>query len=201
MIDGFYRFARGLVHGIFGALYRVRYHGLENIPQGGGYVLCSNHISQKDPIFIALKVPGQICYMAKAELFKFKPLGFIISHLGTFPVERGKGDTGAIDAAGERIRQGKILGIFPEGTRSKDGKLQRFKSGAIVVAAQTGADILPVIVSGPKKLKIFTRVDVTYGKMIKNSDLGLTDIHAPSQLRAAKKVLTEQMQALWESAQ
>ena len=70
-----------------------------------------------------------------------------------------------------------------------------------MVAAQTGADILPVIVSGPKKLKIFTRVDVTYGKMIKNSDLGLTDIHAPSQLRAAKKVLTEQMQALWESAQ
>ncbi|ERI99942.1 MULTISPECIES: lysophospholipid acyltransferase family protein [Eubacteriales] len=194
----FYRFAHGVVNVIFRALYRVHYEGRENLPPQGGYVFCSNHISDLDPIFVALPVRQQICYMAKIELFKGHFTGRLLRALGAFPVDRGKGDTSALDRAKEVVKEGKILGVFPEGTRSKTGKLLKLKSGAIVVSAQTGADILPVAICAPKGMHPFAPVYVRYGALIRNEELGLTDMKAASQLKGAKALLTERMATLLE---
>ena len=147
---------------------------------------------------MALPVRQQICYMAKIELFKGRFTGRLLRALGAFPVDRGKGDTSALDRAKEVVKEGKILGVFPEGTRSKTGKLLKLKSGAIVVSAQTGADILPVAICAPKGMHPFAPVYVRYGALIRNEELGLTDMKAASQLKGAKALLTERMTALLE---
>ena len=113
-------------------------------------------------------------------------------------MDRGKGDTSALDRAKEVVKEGKILGVFPEGTRSKTGKLLKLKSGAIVVSAQTGADILPVAICAPKGMHPFAPVYVRYGALIRNGELGLTDMKAASQLKGAKALLTERMATLLE---
>ena len=139
----FYNFARQVMILVSRCQYRLEYEGLENIPENGGFILCSNHISMYDPILVAIRVKPQCFFMAKEELFRFKPLAFLIRALGAFPVSRGKGDTGAIEKAAEIVESGGVLAIFPEGHRSKDGKLLKLKSGAVVVASMTGADLLP----------------------------------------------------------
>ena len=95
------------------------------------------------------------------ELFQNPFVGFIIRHLGAFPVARGKGDTSAIDTAVETVKNGRVLGLFPEGTRSHDDQLLRFKSGAAVIASQSGGDLLPAAIWYECK-KFRSRVVIRY---------------------------------------
>ena len=101
--------------------FRMEYEGIENIPEGGGYMVCANHRTMLDPFFFAPKVKPQLFFMAKQELFKNKFTETFFKALGAFPVERGKGDSGAIDFAMNILREGRILAMFPEGTRSRTG--------------------------------------------------------------------------------
>lgn len=192
----FYVLARWVVLQVSKLLYKVRYEGTEKVPEGG-FVLCSNHISLFDPIFVAVKVKPQCHFMAKEELFKNKALGLLLSSLGAFPVARGKGDTGAIDYAVELVKNGGVVGIFPEGTRSKTGQLQRLKSGAVVVAAQTGCGLQPCIIKKGKKKFLRTPVTVRYGDFIPPEKLAITE-NAPSQIRAAIRLLTETLSTMLE---
>lgn len=194
----FYNFARQVTILVAHIRYHLRYEGLENIPTEGGFILCSNHISMFDPILVAIRVKPQCFFMAKEELFRFKPLGALIRALGAFPVSRGKGDTAAIDKAADIVKSGRVLAIFPEGHRSKDGKLLKLKSGAVVVASMTGADLLPCVIrKGPKKGLRYT-VTVRYGKMIPNEKLGLTEAKAPAEIRGANRLLTDTLTGLLE---
>ena len=90
--------------------------------------------------------------------------------MGAFPVSRGKGDTGVIDTAVEALNSGKSLMIFPEGTRSKDGKVHKGHSGAALIAARSGKPIVPVGIVFGEKLKFRTKVTVKYGKPINPAD-------------------------------
>ena len=103
-------------------MYHVEIVGRENVPRDRGYILAANHRTNMDPIFVAAGVRAPIRYMAKVELFqKGKLFSWLLHRLGAFPVERGKGDTGAVEWAEQVVRSGAVLGMFPEGTRSKDG--------------------------------------------------------------------------------
>ena len=193
----FYKIARAATFLVSKILYKVRYEGLENVPNDRGFILCSNHISTFDPILIAVRLKPQCFFMAKEELFENKLLAPIIRGLGAFPVTRGKGDTAAIEKAVDYVKNGKVVAIFPEGHRSEDGKLQKLKSGAVVIAAETGMGLQPcVIKKGPQK-RLWTPVVIRYGKFITHEQLGLTG-KVPSQIRAANRLLTNSMENMLE---
>ncbi|HAN43996.1 MAG TPA: 1-acyl-sn-glycerol-3-phosphate acyltransferase [Ruminococcaceae bacterium] len=184
----FYSLARIITRCLIYILYDIKFEGLENIPDNGGYILASNHRTNFDPIFLAVKLKPQLFFMAKAELFKNKFVGFIIKNLGAFPVERGKGDTGAIEWAVNLLKDGKVLAMFPEGTRSLDGVPLKPKSGVAVVANQTKADILPCAVCFGKRLGFRGKVTIKYGKLIKNQELQFKDGN-PGEIKNASKII------------
>lgn len=194
----FYVFARGVVNLVSRLMYKVRYEGVEHVPEKG-FVLCSNHISQFDPIFVAMKLKPQCFFMAKEELFRFKPLALLLRALGAFPVARGKGDTGAIEKAVHLVKSGSVVAIFPEGHRSKTGELQKLKSGAVLIAAETGCGLQPCVIKKGKRKFIRRPVVVRYGTFITPEQLAIQN-RAPSEIRAANRLLTGTLQNLLEEA-
>ena len=194
----FYRLAMWVTGIIYHIRNRLTYEGVENIPTTGGFIMACNHRSMSDPVIIAQKVKPPIHYMAKEELFRNKFVSFIIRHLNAFPVERGAGDTAAIQKAIDVINQGDVLGIFPEGTRSKDGKLLRPKSGLAFVAKMTHADILPVCIIFDGEPRFGCKVTVRYGKIIPYEALGFTEDGGTKEIREASKLVMEHIAALME---
>ncbi len=126
---------------------RLRVEGRENIPATGGCVLTCNHTMGPDFLVIGYLSPRQVYFMVKAELMEANRwLGKFLRYNGCFPVRRGDGDMGAVQHAIDLVRSGRVLGMFPEGTRSRSGKLQRGRSGAAYVAIHAQAPIVPAIV-------------------------------------------------------
>lgn len=162
---------------------RVQVVGLENFPSDDTpLILCANHISNWDPVLLIVANPKRhVYFMAKAELF-CNPLfsWFLGKQLGAFPVHRGTGDTGAVHIAQQLVLERKLMGIFPEGTRSKTGKLLRPKSGVALIAAKTGAYVLPAaVVTRGQKIRPFQKVKIVYGKPLSPEELHLNDAEHP----------------------
>ena len=181
---------------------RVRVVGRENFPpEDVPLVLCCNHISNWDPILLVLTSRKRhVYFMAKAELFKNRLFSwFLGKQLGAFPVHRGTGDTGAIDTAKRLVEDRKLMGIFPEGTRSKDGKLLRPKSGVALIVSQTGASVLPAaVVTKNQKWRPFQRVTVVYGKPLSPETLHLTEKEHPD-IRYATRLIMQTIGELIET--
>ncbi len=184
---------------LFCLRYKVTYIGRENIPQDGGFIIACNHQSGVDPIILGRGVKRTIHFMAKEELFENEALGIFIKHLNAFPVRRGQGDTTAVEFAEDIVRNGYVLGIFPEGTRSKDFKPARGKSGTALIAKMTGADVLPVSIYTSDRYKKGTRLTVRFGKLIKNEEFGFTEEpHSTKELKDATKRIMGDITSLWE---
>ena len=132
----------------FFLLLRLRVHGLENVPRNGSFVLCSNHISWLDPLMLGAAVPRQLFYMTKAEAFASPAAAVILRTVGAFPVRRHTADRKALRRAMDLLHTGRIVAVFPEGTRSRDGRLGHAEPGAALLAAWSGAEIIPVAISG-----------------------------------------------------
>lgn len=184
----FYQIGRFIMRMITHVLYHVEVRGKDKLPLDRGYVVCSNHRANFDPIFLGIHTKPQLNFMAKEELFHNPFVRIILRGLGAFPVSRGKGDTSAIDHAVELIREGKVLAMFPEGTRSKDGKPLRPKSGAAVVAAQTKADVVPAAIYFTGKLRFRSRVVVSFGDIIPNEQLHITG-KSPREIKEASNLI------------
>ncbi len=171
----------------------VRVVGQENLPpEGTPLVLCCNHISNWDPVFLLIAQPHRhIHFMAKAELFKNRLFTwFIGKQCGAFAVHRGTGDTDALATAKQLVRDGKIMGIFPEGTRSRTGELLRAKSGTALIVAGTGATVQPVaVVCRGQHVRWFQRHLVVYGKPITAAELHL-DGDKPDLRYASRYLMT-----------
>ena len=116
-----YGFLKGILPTMFRIIYRAEVHGEENVPKEGGAIIAANHISLWDPPFVGAFCPRRVSFMAKKELFENSVFSSIITKLGAFPVNRGAADRNAIKTALSVLSEGKCLGLFPEGTRSKDG--------------------------------------------------------------------------------
>lgn len=154
-----YRVARVLLRILFKLLYRFEAIGAAHVPERGGVILASNHTSLLDPIALGIGMDRKIHYMAKAELFKIPGFGAMISNLGAFPVKRGGVSKEAIRTAIGILREGKAMGIFPEGTRQDVGLMG--KRGAISMAFRAGAAVVPVALVG--SYRPFTKMKAVYG--------------------------------------
>ena len=186
-----YNIGKLLVPPIFKLLFFYRVNHKNSLPSEGGYIVCCNHISLKDPVFLALGQKRQIFFMAKEELFHNKFLSCIIRSLGAFPVHRGSGDTQAINNAELLLKVQKVLGIFIEGTRSKTGELLRPKSGAAMLAFQTHTPVVPACIScrGGKMPKIFRKITISYGEPLTPEELGLKEGTAQEFRNASRKIM------------
>lgn len=122
--------------------------GKEHVPLEGPLILASNHLNNADPPAIALALPRQPTYMAKREMIGWPILGLAFKWFGAFPVRRGEADLSALRAATEVVNQGRMLVMFPEGTRSRTGGLTKGHPGTGLIALRTGAPVLPVAVTG-----------------------------------------------------
>ncbi len=179
--------------------FSVKLVGKENIPKNTTVIFASNHRTNADPPLISCGLKGKHSFMAKEELFKNKFFGWLIKNLGAFPVSRGKGDTAVLDKAVENLENGRNLMIFPEGTRSKDGKVHRGHSGAAVIAARSGKPIVPVGIVFGEKLKFRTKITINYGEPIYPEDyVEVCDTPNPRQLVKLKNRYMADIKALVE---
>ena len=130
-----------------------------------GFIIISNHKSNWDPITLGISVPGRpVYYLAKDELFRKKAARFFLTRLHAIPLARGAGDIGAFKQALKLLRDGEVLGVFPEGTRSKSGELKSFAAGAVLLSLRSGFPIVPAYISGTYKL--FHHVTLRLGKPV-----------------------------------
>lgn len=137
---------------LFKIPFRLKIEGKENIPASGPLIVAANHKSYLDPIVLALVFRRRIFFMAKSELFKIPLFNWVIRSLGAFSVERKEADRGAYRKALEVLSEGKILGLFPEGTRIRHSVLGPLESGVALIAVRSGAPILPVGIIGTDKV-------------------------------------------------
>ena len=131
---------------IFRFLFRGKTTGISNLPETGGVVVVSNHGSHLDPPILGHALGRPVAFMAKAELFKIPFLSSIISACGAYPVKRGAGDREALRTASNRLLEGWATGVFLDGTRQENGRVNDPKAGAALLAARTGCPILPVAI-------------------------------------------------------
>jgi 1-acyl-sn-glycerol-3-phosphate acyltransferase len=138
----------GLIRTLGPLLFRLEARGAVNLPESGACILAANHINVLDVFPLQLAVPRPILFMAKAELHRNRWLDMLLRRLGSFPVERGHRDRWAIEYAEALLAKDRVLGIFPEGTRSHGHGLRPAKTGAARLAISTQAPIIPVGISG-----------------------------------------------------
>ena len=167
----FYKIFKILCRIWYGIFLRTKVIGAENIPATGGFILASNHMANWDPPFLGTFSPRIVNFMGKEELFKNPIMAAICRGLHVFPVKRGAADKAAIKTAVKILKSGERLGIFPEGTRSKTGKLGKAESGVSLIAAMTKAPIIPAAIVNTDKIFSaavkFPRLAVVYGTPIK----------------------------------
>ena len=159
-----YPFGKAVVSLALYPLYRVKVIGKENFPQEGGVLLCTNHIDNLDPPVVGMTCPRPVHFMAKQELFDAPILKSILPNVNAFPVKRGMSDRQALRNALSILKSGNVVGLFPEGTRSEDGKLRKGLAGAGFFALKGDAFVVPCAIIGP--YKPFKRLKVIYGKPI-----------------------------------
>jgi len=151
-----YRVGVGIARlGVRAAGVQVELRGLENVPAGTSCLFLANHVSNLDPPILFPALPGQASVMLKQELMRIPLLGTAMRMAKFVPVARGHSREAAqrsVAAAGEAIRSGLHFLIFPEGTRSENGRLGVFKRGPFFLAMETGAPVVPVAISGTQKL-------------------------------------------------
>ena len=141
-----YTVARTILTPLLKFLYRVEVDGIENVPESGPAIICPNHISFLDSVFTALVLPRRITYVGKAEYMDDWKTKWLFPALGMIPIDRSGGSASerALNAATRVLDRGELFGIYPEGTRSRDGRLYKGHTGPARLAFRTGAPIVPV---------------------------------------------------------
>jgi len=167
-------FARIFVMPALFVTIRLRSRGLKHMPRSGGVILVSNHVDFFDPVVIDAASPRPVLWMAKTEVFSYPVLQWIAVQAGAFPVERGKPDRSALRHAAALLDEGLVVGLFPEGTRSRSGGLKEPFAGASMVAVRSGKPVVPCAIVGSDGLPLsgfpayrpgrYPKVEVLFGE-------------------------------------
>ncbi len=171
--------------------YNMEITGAENEPTDGGYIACSNHMSNHDVVIVAAALKRQVRFFAKAELFKIPGLKQLITALGAYPINRGKGDVGAIKKTIALLEGGEVVGFYPQGTRypGVHPSTTTPKNGVGLVAYRAKVRVLPIAVTTKGfRIKPFKKTHVHIGKPIEFDDLGFETGSKEEFTDAAQKV-------------
>ncbi len=141
-------------------LFDLKVKGVENVPRKGGVLIVANHQSYLDPMLVGVRLPRATSFLAKSELFNNRFTRWILSKLCAFSVRQGEGDIGAVREAIRRLKEGRALVIFPEGSRTQTGELDAVQPGVGLIARKAGVPVVPCIIEGSfaawrRGLKIF----------------------------------------------
>ena len=183
----FYRFGRALIKLLNLILYNIHVEGEENIPETGGVVLCPNHISNYDPLAVATHMKRQVHFMAKAELYKNFIVRKVLLAVGTIPVDRGKVSLETLKESLRVLKNGEILGIFPEGTRVKNGERRKPMEGFLVFALKTKSPILPVHIEGEYKFR--GKINIKFGKPIELNEYYGKKVKPEEMSKISEKIM------------
>ncbi|MGN1168604.1 MAG: lysophospholipid acyltransferase family protein [Acutalibacteraceae bacterium] len=179
-------------------LYRVKYYGKENLPSGGGFIMASNHIQLLDPFYIAMGSGKPLHFMAKSEVFKFPPIAAFFRALNAFPVKRGAFDTESMDFAAQVVKDGEVLGIFPEGgIFPPDKRLGKARPGIARIAHESRCDIVPVSIYKEDSAGFFSKMTVRFGEPIAYSVLELGENPSMNDYRNAAELVMQKIRELW----
>ena len=194
-----YTIATPIARLIMSLKYKLKYYGKENLPKTGAYIVSANHLTSFDPVLLAMNSGRAIHFMAKYETFEKPFRRFFLTHFNSFPVKRGSSDKSSIEYAINLIKHGEVIGIFPEGTRNKEGgEPQKAKSGVALIAKATGADVVPCSIHIGEKKGLRRPCTVRYGELIKFEDLGFSeDSRSTSEIRNASRIIFDETVALW----
>lgn len=160
----FYNTVKIIANFVLRILYRVSVTGVENVPASGKFIICANHFSNWDPIFVSIAFPRKISWMGKQELFKNKILGKFLSKLDVFPVDRDGSDISAIKKALRVLKNEEVLGIFPEGTRVDGFHIDNAKPGVAMLTIKSKSELIPIYINS--NYKLFNKVEITIGEPI-----------------------------------
>jgi 1-acyl-sn-glycerol-3-phosphate acyltransferase len=133
-------------------MFHMELVGAENWPAHGPAIIASNHSSNIDPPLVCLSYPGYICWMGKVEIMEAPVIGWYLRKVGAFTVHRGEADRAAIRRARELLGQGYVIGMFPEGTRQRNGRLGEAQAGVGMLALTPGVPVIPVRLRGNDRI-------------------------------------------------
>ena len=191
-----YRAGHMLCTAVAELAFRLKIHGRENLIEEGPAILASNHASYLDPPLVGVACRKEIFYLARKSLFEKPVLGPVLTRVNCIPIDRDRGDVAAVRAILRLLKEGKRTLVFPEGTRSKDGKLQPARGGLGLIIAKSLAPVVPVRIFGsyaalPRSGGIhFSQVTMVVGKplIFTKADLGTDE-------RLAYQVLSDRVMA------
>ena len=186
-------------------LFRFRAYGTENVPERGGFILASNHQSYLDPVFCGLALKRRLHFVARDSLFHNRFFASLIYSLNAIPVKRDRADVSTMRTVIARLKEGHGVCLFPEATRTSDGRIQPFKPGFGLLCRRANAVVVPVLLDGafecwPRYRKVFSagRVTICYGEAIT-----LAQIEAVGDQELAELVTRRlrDMQNIWRQKQ
>lgn len=171
MGERFYNAAKAVLAPLFKTAWRIDAQGAEHVPDDGGAIMASNHLSYLDHFLMPAVVPRPIYFISKAEHFDVPGQAWFFENANVIPLNRGEGDDQALKRAEEVLDEGKLFGIYPEGTRSLDGKLHKGHTGVARLALKVGVPVVPIGMIGtyealPKGRSVpkFNKVTVRFGE-------------------------------------
>lgn len=172
----FYPVAKAVLRPATAALWKIKVHGIDNVPACGGVLIAANHISFLDSVFLMAVLPRRVTFVGKAEYLDDWKTKYIFPNVGMIPLDRSGGDASkaALEAAAGVLRRAELFGIFPEGTRSRTGQLYKGRTGVARLALETGALIVPTGIVGTDAIqppdakfpKLFKPCSISFGRPI-----------------------------------
>jgi 1-acyl-sn-glycerol-3-phosphate acyltransferase len=180
-------------------LFDMKVFGRENVPSHGGALIVSNHQSYLDPLLLPVRLDRPLNYIAKSELFEGRIGGWLLrSVFNAFPVRQGVGDVRAVKETIQRLREGHLLNLYPEGARTPDGEIGRMQRGVGLIVRRAGVPVVPAVIVGafeawPRQRRMFRcrPIRITYGPVMDLVDLSRDEIVA-----TIDRTLREMLQTL-----
>ena len=170
MNERFYRFMRAIGRALMAIFFPIKKTGTEHVPEQGAVILCSNHISNIDPVALGCAMKRPVRFMAKCELFTVRWFARFLRAVGAYPVARGDSDISAMRTSLSILREGGVMGIYPQGHRFKkdEDEHQFVEGGAALIALKTRAAVVPVHMA---KYRLFRFLRITIGAPVALQDL------------------------------